>query len=108
MKAFLVLMKHYKSVKILSIFQNVKFPCANLIPLFKTFWRRFWFLNFTSFHATIWLRSILTSLKSKKHVNRERNSYSHLGAFYVTCFARVCGIFTAVISELQRGPHVVL
>jgi len=26
----------------------------------------------------------------------------------VTCFARVCEIFTAVVSELQRGPHVVL
>jgi len=36
-------MKHDKSVKILSNFQNVKSPCANLKPLFKTFWRRFWF-----------------------------------------------------------------
>jgi len=35
-------MKHYKSAKILSILQNVK-SCANLNPLFKTFWRRFWF-----------------------------------------------------------------
>ena len=25
----------------------------------------------------------------------------------MTCFARVCGIFTAVVSEPQRGPHVV-
>ena len=25
----------------------------------------------------------------KKHTNREPNSYNHLGAFYVTCFARV-------------------
>ena len=24
------------------------------------------------------------------------------------CFARVCEIFTTVVSELQRGPHVVL
>jgi len=31
-----------------------------------------------------------------------------LGAFYVTCFARACEIFTAVVSELQRGLHVVL
>ena len=37
-------MKHYKSVKILPNFQNVKSPCENLSPLFKTFWRRFWFL----------------------------------------------------------------
>ena len=46
--------------------------------------------------------------KSKKHANREPNSYNHLGAFYVTCFSRVCEIFTVVVSELQRGPHVVL
>jgi len=37
---------------------------------------------------------------------RERNSYNHLGAFYVTCFARVCKIFTAVVNESQRGPHI--
>jgi len=46
-------MKHNKSAKILSNFQNVNYPCANLNPLFKTFWRRFWFLNLTSFRATI-------------------------------------------------------
>jgi len=46
-------MKHYKSVKILSNFQNVKTPCSNLNPLFKTFWWWFWFFNFTSFHATV-------------------------------------------------------
>jgi len=34
--------------------------------------------------------------------------YNHLDAFYVTCFARVCEIFTAVVGELQRGPHIVL
>ena len=34
--------------------------------------------------------------------------YKHLGAFYVTCFASVCEIFTAVVRELQRGPYVVL
>jgi len=45
-------MKHYKSVKILSNIQNVKSPCASL-NLFKTFWRRFWFLNFTSFQGTV-------------------------------------------------------
>jgi len=36
-----------------SSFQNAKFPCANLNPLFKTFWRRFWLLNLTSFHLTV-------------------------------------------------------
>jgi len=38
-------MKHYKPVKILSDLQNVTTPCANLNPLFKIFWRQFWFLN---------------------------------------------------------------
>jgi len=47
-------MKQYKSVKILSNFQNVKSPCANINRLiFKTFWRRFWFLNLASFRATV-------------------------------------------------------
>jgi len=46
-------MKHYKSEKISSNFQNGKSPYANLNPLFKTFWRRFCFLNFTSFHVTV-------------------------------------------------------
>ena len=40
--------------------------------------------------------------------NREPDSYNHLGAFYVRCFARVCQIFTAVVRELHSGPHVVL
>jgi len=26
----------------------------------------------------------------------------------VTCFARVCEICTVLLSELQRGPHVVI
>ena len=42
------------------------------------------------------------------YANPEPNSYNHLDALYVSCFARVCEIFTAVVSELQRGPHVVL
>jgi len=37
-----------------------------------------------------------------KHANREPNSYNHLGAFYLTCFVRVCETFTVVVSELQR------
>jgi len=47
--------KHDKWVKILSNFQNLKFPCANLNPLLKSFWQWFWsgFLNFSSFHATV-------------------------------------------------------
>ena len=50
----------------------------------------------------------LTVWKSEKYANREANSYNHLNAFYLTCFARVCENFAAVVSELQRGPHVVL
>jgi len=46
--------------------------------------------------------------KSNKRANREPDSCNHLGPFYVTCFARVCEIFTAVVSDLQRDPHVVL
>jgi len=46
-------MKHYKSVQNLSNFQNIKSPCANLNLLLKIFWRRFWFLNLTSFHAKV-------------------------------------------------------
>jgi len=34
--------------------------------------------------------------------------YNHLGVFYVTCFARVCEIFTAVVSASQCGAHIVL
>jgi len=41
-------------------------------------------------------------------VDRELNNYNHFVAFYVTCFANVCEISTAVVSELQRGAHVVL
>ena len=168
-------MKHYNSVKILSKFQNVKYPCENLSPNSRLSGDSSYF-NSTSFHAIVQLHSILTSLKSKKHANseqlkalegflqaleksanwallssfcdvsnlrisifkelhstgvinkesitdfypllispgelsyanREPNSYNHLGAFYVRCFARVCQIFTAVVRELQRGPYVVL
>jgi len=56
-------MKHYKSVKIFFRFSECQVPLRKFKPLFKTFWRRFWFLNFTSFHATVSLRSIVTSLK---------------------------------------------
>jgi len=51
---------------------------------------------------------LFLSVWKSKHANREPNSYNHLGTFYLTCFARVCEIFTVVVSELQRGPHVVL
>ena len=40
--------------------------------------------------------------------NREPSSCNHLGVFYLTRFARVREIFTSVVSESQRDPHVVL
>jgi len=102
-------MKHYKAVNILSNFQNVKSHCANLNPLLKTFWRRF--SVFQTSHLSTRQFSCVRFLpvwKSKKLANREPNSYNYLDAFYVKCFARVCEIFTTMVSELQRGPHVVL
>ena len=33
--------------------------------------------------------------KSNKRANRKPSSCNHLGAFYLTCFVRVCEIFTA-------------
>ena len=40
------------------------------------------------------------SYQSEKvtNANRELSSSKHLGAFYVTCFACVCTIFTAMIA----------
>jgi len=78
-------MKHYKSVNILSNFQNVKSACANLNPLFKTF-------CFYTLHLFTRQFSCVRSLpvwKSNKHANRQPNSYNHLDAFHVMCFARV-------------------
>ena len=85
-------MKHYKSVKILSIFQNVKSPCANVNLLFKTFWRRFWFLNFTSFNATVWLWYVLRDVFCSC-----RHTY-YIGAASAGWRQRACSIWRA------RGP----
>ena len=100
--------KHYKSVNILSNFQNVKPPCANLSPYSRLSGDCSRLSG--DFLATRQFNCIRTLpvWKSKKHANREPNNCNYLGAFYVMCFARVCEIFTAVVSELQRGPHVVL
>jgi len=65
-------MKHYKSVKILSNFQNVQSPCENLSPLFKTFWRRFWFLTPYLFTRQFSCIGFLPVWKSKKHANSEQ------------------------------------
>jgi len=39
---------------------------------------------------------------------REPSICNYLGVFNFTCFARVREIFTVVVSESQRGLHVVL
>jgi len=91
-------------MEFLSNSQNVKSLRKLKVPLLKTFWRWLFGLNLTSFRATISLRSG----KSDIHANRESNSCNCLGAFYLTCFARVSEIFTAVVSKSQRGPQVVL
>jgi len=52
-----------KSVEILSNFQNVKSPCANVKPSYWSLSGNGSGLNFTSFCATVSLRSILSSLK---------------------------------------------
>jgi len=41
-------------------------------------------------------------------MNSDPSSCNHLGAFYLTCFALVCEIFTAVVSELKHGTRFVL
>ena len=99
-------MKHCSAAEILSNFQNVKssaqmqnpiedFLTTVLVSTSHPFMRRFRCVRFLA----VW--------KSSKHVNREPSSCNHLGAFHLMCFARVYEIFTAVVSESQRGPHVV-
>jgi len=101
-------MKHYKSVEILSIFQNVKSHYANVKPFIGNFLATD--LVWTSCHFARQFRCIrfFAVWKSNKHANRETSSCSHLSAFHLTYFARVYELFTAVLSESQRGPHVVL
>jgi len=65
-------MKHYKSVMILSNFRNFKFPCENLSPLFKTFWRRFWFLTPYLFTRQFSCIQCLPVWTSKKHAKSEQ------------------------------------
>jgi len=82
--------------------RKFKPPIQDFLAMVLVFWTSHLFTR--QFSCT----RFLPVWKSKKHANREPNSYNHLGAFNVTCFARVCEIFTAVVSELQHGPHVVL
>jgi len=55
--------ENYKSVEILSNFQNVKSPCANVIPHNGRHSGDGSDLKLTSFRVTVSLRSILFSLK---------------------------------------------
>jgi len=98
---------------ILGIF--IKFECQGPLhkrkaPLSTTFWRRFWFRPHILSHDGIVAFDSLQSEKVRNTgiVNLDCRSCIHFGAFYLTCFARVCEIFTAVVSEWQYGPHVLL
>jgi len=90
--------KHYESVKILPNFQNVKSPCANLNPLFKT--SGFGFQTSHLFTRQFSCVPFLPVWKSKKHANREPDSDNHLSAFHVTCFAH------GVREFYSRGKRV--
>jgi len=59
-------MKHYKSVEILSNFQNVKSICANVKRAYWRFFGHSSSLNLRFFRATVSLRSILSSLKKQQ------------------------------------------
>ena len=56
----------------LSNFRNFKFPCENLSPLFKTFWRRFWFLTPYLFTRQFSCIQCLPVWTSKKHAKSEQ------------------------------------
>ena len=100
--------KHYKSLDILSNFQNVKSPCVNVIPPIKDFLETV--LIWTSHHFArrflyVWFFAVW---KCKEHANREPSSSTSWVRFTWRVLFCVCEIFTAVVSEPQRGPHVLL
>ena len=82
----------------------VKSPCENLSPLFKTFWRWFWFLTPYLFTRQFSCIRFLPVRKSKKHANSEQvkaqgfylgfRGISRLGSafFFLRCFklAHIC------------------
>jgi len=72
----------------------------------KSFWQRFWFKPHILLRDGFVAFDSQQSEKVKIYANREPSSLNHLGAFNLTCFARVCEIFTAVVSESQRDPRV--
>jgi len=78
-----------------------------LCPMVKTFWLRFLFKSHMRsrdlFLATCF--RFLAVFKCNNRANRELTSCSHLGAFYLTCFARVCRIFISEVSESQCGSN---
>jgi len=100
-------MKHYKSVKILSNYQY-QAPLRKFKSPIQDF-----LATVLVFKPHIFSRDSLVAFDSYQS-EKVRNTrivnltVVHLGAFYVTCFARICEIVTVLVSELQRGPHVVL
>jgi len=79
-------------------------------PIVKTFWRRFWFESHMLSRGCLVATCVrfLAVWKRNRRANPEPTCCNNLGAFYLTCFARVCEIFTSVVSESQCGPIVVL
>jgi len=86
-------MKHYKSEEILSHFQNVTSPCANVKPLLKTFWR-----NLTAFRTTISLHSILSSLKKVTNAPIVNLAVATIWFALLDVFCLCVSNFTAVVS----------
>jgi len=42
-------------------------------------------------------------VKKYQHVNPDLSRCKHSGSFYLACFASVCKIFTAAVSQSQTG-----
>jgi len=59
----------------------VKFTWANVKPLLKAFWLRFWFKTSHPFARRFRYVRFLGVWKSNKHANREPSSCNHLGRF---------------------------
>jgi len=80
--------KHYKSVEIWSIFQNVKSTCANVIPPIEDLLATV--LIWNSHHSARWFRCVrfIAVWKSNKHANREPSSSTNWVHF--ACVLLVC------------------
>ena len=96
--------KQHKSVEILSNFQNVMFPCADVKPFHLSLSGDGSRLNLTSFRVTISLPfNFYVAVWNMRIVNQV---VAQIGVRFTWRVLFVCEIFTAVVSEAQRGPHV--